>query len=73
MTDTGRHSPPLEGQGEVSMTFWDHLDELRGVIIKSLVVMAVAAAVAVFIWIRNCSVSPVFISEMLNGSLPINL
>ena len=53
MTDTGRHSPPLEGQGEVSMTFWDHLDELRGVIIKSLVVMAVAAAVAVFIWIRN--------------------
>jgi sec-independent protein translocase protein TatC len=46
MTDTGRHSPPLEGQGEVSMTFWDHLDELRGVIIKSLVVTAVAAAVA---------------------------
>lgn len=28
------------------MTFWDHLDELRGVIIKALVVTAVAAAVA---------------------------
>ena len=28
------------------MTFWDHLDELRGVIIRSLLVTAVAAAVA---------------------------
>ena len=28
------------------MTFWDHLDELRGVIIKALVVTTVAAAVA---------------------------
>ena len=29
-----------------SMTFWDHLDELRGVIIRMLVVAAVGAAVA---------------------------
>ena len=28
------------------MTFWDHLDELRGVIIRMLVVAAVGAAVA---------------------------
>ena len=28
------------------MTFWDHLDELRGVIIRALLVTAVAAAVA---------------------------
>ena len=28
------------------MTFWDHLDELRGVIIRSFLVTAVAAAVA---------------------------
>ena len=28
------------------MTFWDHLDELRGVIIRSLLVTAVSAAVA---------------------------
>lgn len=46
MTDTDRHSPPWEGQGEFPMTFWDHLDELRGVIIKSLVVTAAAAMVA---------------------------
>ena len=46
MTDTGRHSPPSEGQGEVTMTFWDHLDELRTVIIRALVATAVAAAVA---------------------------
>jgi sec-independent protein translocase protein TatC len=29
-----------------AMTFWDHLDELRGVIIKALLVTAVAATVA---------------------------
>ena len=29
-----------------SMTFWDHLDELRGVIIRVLVVTALGAAVA---------------------------
>ena len=29
-----------------AMTFWDHLDELRGVIIKALLVTAVAAVVA---------------------------
>ena len=28
------------------MTFWDHLDELRGVIIRALLVTMVAAAVA---------------------------
>ena len=28
------------------MTFWDHLDELRSVIIRALVVTVVAAAVA---------------------------
>ena len=35
-------------QGEVQggMTFWDHLDELRTVIVRALVVTAVAAAVA---------------------------
>ena len=46
MTDTGRHSPLSEGPGEVTMTFWDHLDELRSVIIRILVMTAVAAAVA---------------------------
>ena len=46
MSDARRHSPPLEGQGEVSMTFWDHLDELRSVIIRALLVTVVAAAVA---------------------------
>ena len=30
-----------------SMTFWDHLDELRGVIIRMLVVAAVGAAIAI--------------------------
>ena len=32
--------------GNEAMTFWDHLDELRGVIIRMLLVMAVAAVVA---------------------------
>ena len=37
-------SPQGEAQG--GMTFWDHLDELRTVIVRALVVTAVAAAVA---------------------------
>ena len=37
-------SPQGEAQG--GMTFWGHLDELRTVIVRALVVTAVAAAVA---------------------------
>ena len=36
----------MNEQGEVPMTFWDHLDELRSVIIRALLVTIVAAAVA---------------------------
>ena len=40
-------TPPLDGaENGSTMTFWDHLDELRAVIIRALVVTAVAAAVA---------------------------
>ena len=46
MSDARRFSPPSEGRGEVPMTFWDHLDELRSVIIRALLVTVVAAAVA---------------------------
>ena len=39
-------TPPVgEGDGS-TMTFWDHLDELRAVIIRALVVTTLAAAVA---------------------------
>jgi len=39
--------PPVEEGGDGSaMTFWDHLDELRSVIIRILVITALAAAVA---------------------------
>ena len=41
MSDTAH--PEQTGEG---LTFWDHLDELRAVIIKALVVTTVAAAVA---------------------------
>lgn len=44
MSDT---SPQGEVQG--GMTFWDHLDELRTVIVRALVVTAVAAAVAFYL------------------------
>ena len=36
----------MESESGQTMTFWDHLDELRGVIIRMLVVTALAAAVA---------------------------
>ena len=39
-------TPPVGGGKGSTMTFWDHLDELRAVIIRALVVTAVAAAVA---------------------------
>ena len=46
-SETPPLTPPLEGAGNTStMTFWDHLDELRKVIIRSLVITVVAAAVA---------------------------
>ena len=45
-SETPPLTPPLEGTGNTStMTFWDHLDELRKVIIRSLVITVVAAAV----------------------------
>lgn len=48
MKKTPPQTPPLEGAGSAQggMTFWDHLDELRAVIFRSLVVTVVAAAVA---------------------------
>ena len=47
MSETSRQTPPREGAGNGSlMTFWDHLDELRAVIIRALLVTVVAAAVA---------------------------
>ena len=47
MSETSRQTPPREGAGNGSlMTFWDHLDELRAVIIRALLVTAVAASVA---------------------------
>lgn len=47
MSETSRQTPPREGAGNGSlMTFWDHLDELRAVIIRALLVTAVAATVA---------------------------
>ena len=36
----------MESESGQTMTFWDHLDELRGVIIRALVVTMLAAAVA---------------------------
>jgi len=36
----------VESESGQTMTFWDHLDELRGVIIRALVVTMLAAAVA---------------------------
>ena len=37
---------PMAADSEVQATFWDHLDELRSCIIRSLVVLAVVAAAA---------------------------
>ena len=43
-------NPPLEGAGNGSgMTFWDHLDELRSVIIRIIVITVVAAVGAFFL------------------------
>ena len=39
-------TPPSEGGEGSTMTFWDHLDELRSVIIRILVITVLAAAVA---------------------------
>ena len=36
----------MESESGQTMTFWDHLDELRGVIVRALVVTMLAAAVA---------------------------
>ena len=50
MSETPPLTPPLEGAGSGSgMTFWDHLDELRSVIIRILVITVVAAVVAFFL------------------------
>ena len=50
MSETPPLTPPHDGAGNGSangeMTFWDHLDELRAVIIRALLVTTVAAAVA---------------------------
>ena len=47
MNEASHQTPPREGAGNGSlMTFWDHLDELRAVIIRALLVTAIAAAVA---------------------------
>ena len=69
MSETSRQTPPREGAGNGSlMTFWDHLDELRAVIIRALLVTVVAAAVAfclkeelfaflLWCWLRGRAVS----------------
>ena len=36
----------MQGSDSETMTFWDHLDELRSVIIRILVITTLAAAVA---------------------------
>ena len=46
MSERPHQTPPAGGGIGSTMTFWDHLDELRAVIIRALVVTAVAAAVA---------------------------
>ena len=45
MNDTRGSSPPKEGTGE-ALTFWEHLDALRTVIIRSLLVVCLVAVVA---------------------------
>ena len=45
MKESRRPSPPSEGSGE-ALTFWEHLDALRTVIIRSLVVVCLVAVVA---------------------------
>ena len=60
------------------MTFWDHLDELRGVIIRSLLVTAVAAAVAFCLKEELFAVvlaprSGDFITYRLLGAGPFNI
>ena len=61
MSETSRQTPPREGAGNGSlMTFWDHLDELRAVIIRALLVTVVAAAVSLLTvclaWSRSRSI-----------------
>jgi sec-independent protein translocase protein TatC len=46
MEDDRRLSNPAEGRTDAQQTFWDHLDELRMVIIRVLIVTAAAAGVA---------------------------
>lgn len=45
--NSGHHSPPLGGDGGgSSMSFWDHLDVLRGSLIRMMVAAVVAGIVA---------------------------
>ena len=39
-------NPPIGGEDGSAMTFWDHLDELRSIIIRILVITLLAAVVA---------------------------
>ena len=54
----------MESESGQTMTFWDHLDELRGVIIRALVVTMLAAAVAFVMKDENTGLTEQFMIHL---------